>query len=436
MNKLISKYILHITSKFKPVLIKILPIELLRCVKRKFVNKCIDKSVESKKAPFERNKYPDGINLIGFIRGEIGLGQSCRLLADAVNYSNLDFTIYNYEQISSMRYNDNSWDSKITNTAPFNINLMHINPPDLALAHVTLNKDIWDYKYNIAFWLWELEEFPEDWVKCFSLVDEIWTPSEFASNSIRKKTSLPVHTIGYPISAPVAEAYNREYFELPEDKFLFLCMYDSNSTIHRKNPIGTIEAFKKAFSKDWDNVGLVIKVNNPQQEDIIKIKKMLDGYHNIYLIPKIMTKIEVNSLIKSCDVFVSLHRAEGFGLPLAEAMLLGTPTIATNWSANTEFMNNDVACMVDYNLIPLEIDYAMYKKGNRWADPDINQAAVFMKKLYEDKDYYNRISKNAQNYIKNNLNQEVASKAIENRINAIYNDEVENEDNSSYYGRW
>lgn len=134
-----------------------------------------------------------------------------------------------------------------------------------------------------------------------------------------------------------------------------------------------------------------------------------------------MEKTEVNSLIKNCDVFVSLHRAEGFGLPLAEAMLLGTPTIATNWSANTEFSNIDNACLVDYKLVTLEKDYAMYKKGNRWAEPNIDQAAEYMKKLYDDKGLYNQLSENAQDYIKSNFNLEKTSKLIEDRINDIYN---------------
>lgn len=427
MGKLITRIILHTTTKLKPILIKILPIDVLRTVKKNFVNKSIDNAASQtrNREAFNRNISPDGINLIGFIKGEIGLGQSCRLLAEAINYSGEEFTIYNYEQISSMRFNDSTWDYKITNTTPYNINIIHLNPPDLALAHATLDKNIWNFKYNIAFWLWELEEFPDEWIKCFSFVDEIWTPSEFASNSIRKKTSLPVNTIKYSISAPIDDAYNRKYFSIPDDKFLFLCMYDSNSTINRKNPIGTIESFKKAFSKDDTNIGLVIKVNNPQQNDIDIIKKMLEGYENIYIIPKIMTKTEVNSLIKICDVFVSLHRAEGFGLPLAEAMFLGTPTIATNWSANTEFMNQENACMVDYNMVYLEEDYVMYKKGNKWADPNIEQAAEYMKKLYEDNNFYNDISKKAQNYIKENLNLELASKAISNRIKQIYNDEVD-----------
>lgn len=424
MNNMLTKLILKVTTLFKPILIKLLPIKILRTVKRKFVNSSIERATLQYIEPFCKDKLPYGINLIGFIRGEIGLGQSCRLLADAVNFSEIDFTIYNYEQISSMRFEDKTWDYKISNTTPYCINLIHLNPPDLALAHVTLNKDMWDYKYNIAFWLWELEEFPEDWENCFKFIDEIWTPSEFASNSIRKKTDLPVHTMIYPISASNDLVYNREYFKLPEDKFLFLSMYDSNSTIERKNPIGAIKAFIEAFKRDEINVGLVVKVNNPQKDDIDKIKNLVKEYTNIYIISDIMTKVEVNSLIKNVDVLVSLHRAEGFGLPLAEAMLLGVPTIATNWSSNTEFMNDETACLVDYQLVKLEQDYVMYKKGNRWAEPDIHQAAKYMRKLYEDKIYYSKISTNAQNYIKNNLNLEKASEAIRNRISDIYKNEV------------
>jgi len=424
MNKLISKFILNITVKLKPILIKIVPIELLRRAKKKFVNISVDNIMKQSREAFMRERFPDGINVIGFIKGEIGLGQSCRLLTEAVRASEYDFTIYNYEQISSMRFEDNSWEDKITNTTPFNINLIHLNPPDLALAHVTLDKSTWDYKHNIAFWLWELEEFPDDWERCFAFVDEIWTPSEFASSSIRKKTNLPVFTMEYPISAPIDEKYDRNFFNLPSDKFLFLCMYDSNSTMERKNPMAAIEAFKLAFSKDDNNVGLVIKVNNPQSEDIQKIKELLKGYSNIYIIPKVMTKLEVNSLIKNADVFVSLHRAEGFGLPLAEAMLLGTPAIATNWSANTEFMNKETACMVEYELVRLENDYAMYKKGNRWAEPDIKMAADYMIKLYVDRDFYNIISSKAQKHIKTNLSLENSKGFIKERIKQIYNNEV------------
>ena len=425
MSKIVSKFILNFTNKAKPILIKIFPIELLRKIKRSLVNKIISNDIKYVRYKFDRNKYPDGINVIGFVKGETGLGQSCRMLIGALDIGDINYTVYNYNHISSMRQNDTTYDDKITNTTPYNINLIHINPSDLALVNTTFNKKIWDYKYNIGFWLWELEEFPDEWIKCFNYVDEIWTPSEFASNAIRKKTSLPVKTIKYPIDAPTdLKIYNRKYFNLPSSIFLYLIMYDCNSNTERKNPMSSIKAFKTAFSSDNKDVGIVIKINNPQDKDLQIIEKELKDYSNVFIIPKIMTKIEVNSLIKSCNVLVSLHRSEGFGLPLAEAMYLGVPTIATKWSANVEFMNEDIACMVDYKFITLDRDYGVYRRGNRWADADLDQAAEFMIKLYKDQKYRLIMTGKAQKYIIDNLNKEICFNDIKNRIIEIYKGEA------------
>ena len=252
------------------------------------------------------------------------------------------------------------------------------------------------------------------------MLDEIWTPSEFISNSLRKVTNLPVRTIPYCVKAPVEEKYSRSYFGLPEEQFLFLAMYDSNSTRERKNPMGAILAFKSAFEKDNQNVGLVLKINNARDEDIILLKSMLEGYSNIYYITQTMSKVEVNSLIKAVDVFVSMHRAEGFGLVMAEAMLNGTPVIATDWSSNTEFMNHDVACMVDYSFVTLKEDFPPYKAGAVWANPNPDTAAHFMKQLYEQPEYYKEKADKAQKYITEKLSMDKAVELIEKRMEEIY----------------
>jgi len=241
------------------------------------------------------------------------------------------------------------------------------------------------------------------------------------SESIRKKTDKPVRTIPYPVKAPTDERYDRKHFNLPKDKFLFFMMYNSGSIMERKNPIGTLEAFKKAFDKDNSNVGLVIKINEMEDSsEIARIKDFFDGYTSIYFITTNMSKVEVNSLVKVVDVLVSLHRAEGFGLGMAEAMLVGTPTIATNWSANTEFMNSEVACMVDYELIEIKEDYGLFKKGYRWADADINQAAEYMKKLYQDADFAMNMADNAKKFIEEKLSIESAVKLVKDRVEQIY----------------
>jgi len=416
----IEAAVVNFSEKIRPVLVNALPRSLLRQAKKRITDSLMTKLNPNEIIPFSRNAHADGVNLIGYIRGEIGLGQSCRLVADGLQESGLDFTVYNYEPVSSMRFNDHTWDHKITGTAPYNINIIHINPYEFPLAYHRIGKALWDSRYNIAFWLWELERFPGQWKNALDLVDEIWTPSEFASESIRMATGKPVLTIPYALRNLDIGTYTSEDFGLPEGKFLFLCMYDCNSFIERKNPMGAIRAFKQAFPADVQDVGLVIKLNNPQQKDIQIIKKELAGYTNVYYIDEIFDKAKTNALIAIADTFVTLHRSEGFGLVSAEAMLLGTPVIATNWSSNTEFMNEKIACMVGYELITIEKDYGPYEAGNRWADADVGHAAQFMRRLHEDDEFRLGIAEKAKAYIEEKLAPKRAGVLIKDRISEIY----------------
>lgn len=417
----IQKFIISSSERVKPVLKRIFPQKLLSNVKNKVLDKQLNQLVTGSREAFLREAYPDGVNLIGLLRAQMGLGQSSRLLADMLEHSKYPVSLYDFKLGSSlMSTEDHTLDGKITDELKYNINLIHINPDEMKLLYTRMESEAWQKRYNIAFWLWELEDIPKSWQTYFPLLDEIWTPSEFISRSLRKVTDLPVTTIPYCVKAPTDSKYTRNYFKLPKDKFLFLAMYDSNSTRERKNPMGVIRAFKKAFSPEEKRVGLVLKVNNAREEDMSLLKEMLKDYDNIYYMTEIMSKIEVNSLIKAADVFVSLHRAEGFGLVMAEAMLNGTPVIATNWSSNTEFMNEKVACMVDYKFTRLENDCPPYKKGAVWADPDIVQAASFMNKLYSDRTFYNKLSCDAKGFISEKLGMGQAVSLIEERIEKIY----------------
>ncbi|MBQ8982602.1 MAG: glycosyltransferase [Lachnospiraceae bacterium] len=417
----ISQRIINLSEKMRPVLIKLIPRRLLRGIKSRLTERSLKRDL----VMIQKNKYipqahPHGINLIGCVQAEIGLGQSCRLLANELEHTGIEYSIHNFKLDGELREEDHSYDHKIRDDLPYGINIFHIEPLDLAVAfNNTLDVSVWKDRYNIAFWLWELEEFPKAWVQALELVDEIWTPSEFASRSVRTVTDKPVYTIPYHITAPIDNQYNRRYFKLPEDQFLFLVMYDTNSTMARKNPMGAIEAFKRAFSPEDKHVGLVLKMNNPKQEDIEELQRSFGDYRNIYYITDIMDKVVVNSLIACVDVFVSLHRAEGFGLVMAEAMLNGTPCIATNWSSNTEFMNEEVACMVDYTFTVLEKDAPPYDKGVRWADANTDTAARYMRRLTEDRKYYETLAVSGRDYIMSKLGIQQAVDKITERIRGI-----------------
>lgn len=414
----ISKIFIDTVATMKPVLLKIFPKEVLQKAKKKWLYKNIKQLAEVEVAPYSRDMFPEGINLIGNIKGSSGLGQSARLLALELESTKYPVDIVQHSISDKLNISDTTYDEKLVKEGKYGINIFHINMHEFATAYMQLGKRLWDNHYNIGFWLWELEEFPDEWIPCINLLDEIWTPAEFVSDSIRKKTDKPVVTIPYYVTAPVKSEYDRMYFNLPNDQFLFMMLFDSGSMIERKNPTAVIEAYKKAFNKD-ENVGLVIKMNGYNEDDVTYIHSLLEGYENIHIITESFSKVEVNSLIRAVDVVVSLHRAEGFGLVLAEAMINETPCIATNWSANTEFMNEDVACMVDCDIVTIDKEIGPYAPGNHWAEAKVEQAAGFMRKLYDDPTYYNEKKVKAKEYIDAKLDLDRITNMIEDRIQFI-----------------
>lgn len=409
--------------KCKQIVKRILPDEIICAAKlviTKLNNRRMVREYRNIKN-FNFQSHPKGINLIGDIKAETGLGQSMRILAHMLKASGINFNVYQIDVYQNLEQSENEWDDKVKSDAEWGINLIHVNPGEWAKTYIKLNRNILDKRYNIAFWLWELEEFPKEWIPCIDTVDEIWTPSEFISSGIRKVTDKPVITVPYAINYLTKEIYDRNYFGLPKDKFLFLTMYDAISVSERKNPKAAIKAFKQAFSPQEDNIGLIIKVNHlKNKEELSELKKELEAYPNIYYIDRNLTRREIESLVADANVLVSLHRAEGFGLPIAEAMYVGTPVVATNWSAITEFTDEKSACLVDYTLVKLDKNIGPYKKGNRWAEADIMDAASYMRKLYENKEYYDTLEKNGRKKIREELCSHNTCKIIKERTEMIY----------------
>lgn len=414
-----SKIVLDITGYLKPVLVKIFPARLLRQWKGRMIRNSYKKLEHVQIEPFDREKHADGINLIGNIQAATGLGQSCRLIASVLEHGTLPFSVYQYHQLGIMQNQATRFDEKMSSELPYNINIIHINPHELGLAFQQLGKSVWDTRYNIGFWAWELEELPDEWLPCFRCLNEVWAPSEFTAKSIRAKTKLPVVSVPYHVDVSIEKEYTREDFGLPQNQFLFLMMYDKTSTSERKNPQAVLEAFKRAFRPE-EAAGLVVKINNCTEEEIRDLKAELKDYPHTCFITEVMDRNRVNNLIRCVDALVSLHRAEGFGLILAEAMLLGTPVIATNWSSNTEFMTKECSCLVDYNFIEIQEDMGLFKKGNRWADADVDQAAMYMRKLYEEPEYCRELAARAEAFAKEHLSEGRAQSIIQGRIQAIY----------------
>ena len=363
-------------------------------------------------------KYPVGINLVGHIRGDYGLGESARLIAAAMQRDGIPFCL---RQVDSASETNLDWQAYESEELTYGINLVHVNPPQMYLAACQTGAGVLFSRYTVGFWMWEQPEVPAPWKTAMNLVDEIWTASDFCAEAFRRCTDKPVFVMPYGFDPPKTDdRFDRRYFGLPEDALLFMLSYDGNSSSERKNPLASIRAYCQAFRRDTPGVGLVIKATHAEPEDMAELRRLTEGYPNIVILTKNYTKTEFNSLIRAVDVYVSLHRSEGFGLVMAEAMLLGTVCIATNWSGNTGFMDDDVACMVPAEIVELDHDSPPFRKGGHWAQPDEGAAADYMRQLYQDPERRALLREKALKHMQEHMSVEAAAGAIRRRLEQLY----------------
>ena len=265
--------------------------------------------------------------------------------------------------------------------------IMQVNGPETisALRHLGLVRGRkW---YTIGYWAWELPDFPTGWDIAFPYLSEIWTISEFSSAALRKHPNAPKVTVfGHAISPPKHIERNRMQFSLPEDAFVFLTMADSMSSFQRKNPFAAIAAHKQAFGNDPARILLVKthKLENTSMS-IRNLNAYIGDAQNIRLLSATLSDKKRWELLQSVDSIVSLHRSEGFGLVIAEAMALGKPVIVTGWSGNMDFTDTENAYLVNMKLIPCEDEYGVYlSTDSHWADVSIDHASQIFKTVVKD----------------------------------------------------
>jgi glycosyltransferase involved in cell wall biosynthesis len=292
------------------------------------------------------------------------------------------------------RQGDQTFAARLREDNPHGVNVIHLDPPasrDIDHHH---GKAFRAGKYNIAYFAWELPEYPDTWVPAFDYYDEVWCPSDFTAAAIAIKSPLPVLTMPHAITVtPPAgtTAQLRARFNLPPEKFLFLTLFDLNSYSARKNPRAAIEAFRRSglvrAAGASGSAGLVIKVQNVvgNEADFATLQASVADLPGTVLLTETLSRADIYALEAACDCFVSLHRSEGFGLAVAESMALGKPVISTDWSATAEFVTPENGCPVRAKLVTLEQNHGPYPKGATWADPDPEHAAEWMRRLFADR---------------------------------------------------
>lgn len=300
------------------------------------------------------------------------------------------------------------------------INLIVANADAAGNTRDWLPDHILPGRCNIGCWIWETEALPRRFADAANGLHAIITPSDYSAEAIRKTVDIPVYKVPCALDFDLLRTASphRRTFGLPEDTVLFGFFFDAKSIIERKNPAGLIAAFRAAFGTRRD-VGLVLKVNSPIPGNFeYETLKSRARDLNVIWIERTVSLKDTLDLMASLDVYASLHRSEGFGLTMAEAMALGKPVIATGYSGNLEFMDAASACLVDHTVITTTRSYGPYLAGSRWAEPSIEHCAQWMRTL-ADREAHGRIAMAGQSRVREVLHPERIARRVQETLDGI-----------------
>lgn len=276
-----------------------------------------------------------------------------------------------------------------------------------------------DYRsegYQIGLWVCELERIRDNWYASFDSVDEVWAPSEHVAAALRKVAPFPVSCIPYCLQVPEAEPLSREEFGIGPEEFVFLFVFDASSVVERKNPLAVIEAFRRAFSPS-ERVTLVLKIGRSETapEEMGRLRSAARGL-NVRFITAPMSRERSYGLISACDCYVSLHRAEGFGLTMAEAMWFGKPVIATGYSANLDYMNSANSLLVSCEMIEVPKGLPFYHPPAEWADASVDDASCKMRWVVDNRNSAAELGRQASIDIRRHSSPEAVGRRMSDRL--------------------
>jgi glycosyltransferase involved in cell wall biosynthesis/tetratricopeptide (TPR) repeat protein len=330
----------------------------------------------------ESSSPPFGVNLLGYVRSEKGMGEAVRAELRNLEAAGIPYVVNDFRDCGSL--NIERVHADISPQSPYSINLIHVNADQVPVL-VGQRRIPFSGRYNIAYWNWELSEFPKEWCGSFRYFDEVWVPSSFVKDALSPVSPIPIVRMPLSINPdmPVEAGPPRSKFGLSADSFVFLFFFDFHSYFERKNPLGLVRAFKQAFREQEDVVLFLKTTHSAFAPAAVQLLREECQGADIRFHDAILPREGLNALLSACDCYVSLHRSEGFGLTLAEAMCFGKPVIATAYSGNVDFMREGNSFLVKYRLVEIEKDHGPYKKGCVWAEPDVGHAAELMRYVYE-----------------------------------------------------
>lgn len=338
-----------------------------------------------------------GVNIVGHAKSQSGIGEDMRMAQLALSTVGIETSLLNFDPCNETPQEENALSHALERKGGFPINLFCMTAIENARYFATLGSEQFRDRYTIGYWPWELNQWPKQWQPIFDIVDEVWVSSWHTYSALANVCPVPVMHMPMAVDIGTQDLKTdrssiRVKYGLPAKARIFCFSFDLNSSIHRKNPQASLKAFKAAFPLSCylsDDIGLVIKVHRPAKPDCAweELKEQARMDPRIHIIEETLSKPELLSLYNCCDCFVSLHRAEGFGRGIAEALQLGLHVITTGYSGNTDYCNAPYVDLVNYKLIPVEQGQYPLFEGQVWAEPDVNHAAYLMQQFYTSRQH-------------------------------------------------
>ena len=322
-----------------------------------------------------------GVNVVGFFEAESGLGEVARRLTAALDSAGVPVAAIPYRD--TLGRQGHLHGLSLGEAAPYDTNLICLSADDLSRFGAGVGGGFFERRYSIGLWFWETSVFRAEDRAAARYLDELWVASDYVRQSVAAEVEIPVHVVPVPVEPPRGPLRTRTELGLP-DAFTFLFVFDYWSG-ERKNPAAVVRAFVEAFRPGEGPILVLKSIHGPdwRPEQFAEVAALADGRADVLLRDGYVTEDDRDAYVAACDCYVSLHRSEGLGLTLAEAMASGKPVIATGYSGNLEFMREHESLLVPFRLVDVPESWWAHAPGAVWAEPDVGAAARLMRRVWE-----------------------------------------------------